>query len=288
MMADKIRLPSGRFLVMDGRFHIMGILNITPDSFWEGSRLKDTASVIDRAAMMIEEGADILDMGGESSRPKSEYLSTEAELERVIPAIEAVRARWDIPISLDTRKLEVAREGFARGADIINDISALDDDPGMAAFCAENGIPVVLMHKKGIPLNMQDSPYYDDCPKEVFSFLLDHAARAEAAGIPGGQIILDPGIGFGKRLEDNISLLSRLDDLTASGYPVMAALSRKSFLGMITGRDTGGRLAGSIAGACLARQKGASIFRVHDVAETVDALKVFDSVKLDKQERQMH
>jgi dihydropteroate synthase len=224
---------------------------------------------------MIAAGAAILDIGGESTRPGAAYLSPDEELERVVPAIEALRSRWDLALSVDTRKAAVAKAAVAAGADIVNDVAALEDDPAMAPFCAASGVPVVLMHKKGVPATMQDMPYYEDCPGEVFSYLAGAAARARAAGIKPGNIILDPGIGFGKRLEDNLALLSRLDELCGGGYPVLVGLSRKSFIGALTGKGPAGRLAGSLAAACAALSKGASIFRVHDVAETVDALRVF-------------
>jgi dihydropteroate synthase len=195
----------------------------------------------------------------------------------VAPAIEALRSRWDIALSVDTRKSVVARAAIAAGADIVNDVAALEDDPAMAPLCAASGVPVVLMHKKGVPKTMQDEPYYDDCPAEVFSYLATAARRAIAAGIKAENIILDPGIGFGKRLDDNLALLARLDELCGGGYPVLVGLSRKSFIGSITGRDPAGRMAGSLAAACAALAKGASIFRVHDVAQTVDALRVFQA-----------
>ncbi len=259
---------------LSGGFAVMGVINVTPDSFWEGSRARADA-VADIAADMIAAGAAILDIGGESTRPGAAYLGADEELGRVAPAVEAIRSRWDIAISVDTRKAAVARAAVAAGADIVNDVAALEDDPAMAPFCAAAGVPVVLMHKKGVPASMQDTPYYEDCPAEVFSYLAAAAARAIAAGIKPGDIILDPGIGFGKRLEDNLALLSRLDELSAGGYPVLVGLSRKSFIGALTGRDPAGRLAGSLSAACAALAKGASIFRAHDVADTVDALRVF-------------
>jgi dihydropteroate synthase len=255
----------------------MGIINATPDSFYQGSRRQALDDALEAAAGMIEGGAGILDIGGESTRPGAAYVGLEQELERVVPVVEAVRRRWDIPVSVDTRKAGVAREAVKAGADMVNDISALADDPGMASFCADAGLPVILMHKKGIPATMQDQPYYEDCPSEVRTFLLAAADRAAAAGIRRELIILDPGIGFGKRFDDNISLVSRLDELVACGYPVLVGLSRKAFVGVITGRNADGRLAGSLGAACAARVKGACIFRVHDVAETRDALAVLDA-----------
>ena len=278
-LASGTRLPlsRGRYLDLSGPAVVMGIINATPDSFYEGSRRQVLDEALKAAAAMIEGGADILDIGGESTRPGAAYVSLDQELQRVVPLVEAIRQRWDIPVSVDTRKAGVARALVLVGADMINDISALEDDPDMAAFCAEAGLPVVLMHKKGIPATMQDRPYYDDCPSEVKDFLLVAAEKAKAAGIQQNKIILDPGIGFGKRFTDNYSILSRLDELVACGYPVLVGLSRKAFVGAITGRPAQGRLAGSLGAACAARIKGACIFRVHDVEETKDALAALDA-----------
>jgi len=255
----------------------MGVINATPDSFYAGSRASGDA-LVDAAAAMVAAGASIIDVGGESTRPGAHYVGLDEELARVIPSMAAIRSRWDIALSVDTRKAEVARQALDAGADIVNDVSALEDDPAMAQLCAARGVPVILMHKKGIPATMQDKPYYGDCATEVFHWLLSAAGKAIAAGISADRIILDPGIGFGKRLEDNLNILNRLDELCSSGYPVLVGLSRKAFVGAITGRDAAGRLSGSLAAACMARQKGAAVFRVHDVAETVDALRVCDAI----------
>jgi dihydropteroate synthase len=272
-----LSLPRGRSLELGGRAVVMGIVNATPDSFYEGSRAMDVSVAVDTVAAMVGAGALIIDVGGESTRPGASYVGADEESGRVLPVIEAVRARWDVAVSVDTRKAAVAAAALDAGADIVNDISALYDDPALAPLCAARGVPVVLMHKKGVPADMQDSPWYDDCVAEVRQFLLDAAGKAIAAGIQPRQILLDPGIGFGKRLADNLALLSRLDELAEAGYPVLVGLSRKSFIGALTGADTAGRLAGSLASACAARARGAVIFRVHDVAETVAALAVFDA-----------
>lgn len=272
-----VPLPRGRVLDLAGAAVVMGIINATPDSFYEGSRRQALDDAVDGAAGMIEAGAGILDVGGESTRPGAAYVGLDEELERVVPVVEALRRRWDIPVSVDTRKAGVAKAAVLAGADIVNDISALVDDPDMASYCATAGLPLILMHKKGIPSTMQNEPYYDDCLLEVRTFLLEAVDRATAAGIRRELIILDPGIGFGKRFEDNITLLSRLDELAACGYPVLVGLSRKAFIGVITGRPADGRLAGSLGAACAARIKGACIFRVHDVAETRDALAALDA-----------
>ncbi len=255
----------------------MGVINATPDSFYPGSRALGDA-LVDVAAAMIAGGASIIDIGGESTRPGALYVSLDEELSRVMPAVAAIRQRWEIPLSVDTRKAEVARQALDSGVDMVNDVSALDDDPAMAGLCAARGVRVILMHKKGIPATMQDKPYYEDCASEVFAWLLAAAQKALLAGIAMDKIVLDPGIGFGKRDEDNLDILNRLDELCSSGYPVLVGLSRKAFIGAITGRDASRRLAGSLGAACMARSRGARLFRVHDVAETVDALRVCDAI----------
>jgi len=276
-MGVSLFLPRGRSLELDGRALVMGIVNATPDSFYPESRRKGAIEARDAALRMEAAGAAIVDLGGESTRPGSEYVGLEEELERVVPVVEAIRKESDVPISVDTRKAAVASAALDAGADIINDVAALAHDPEMAAVVAGHGVPVVLMHMLGDPKTMQHSPVYSDCPAEVRAFLVAAAERAQKAGIGRDRIILDPGIGFGKRLEDNLAVLSRLDELVAEGYPVLVGLSRKAFVGAITGRQVEGRLAGSLGAACAAFAKGARIFRVHDVDETVDALAVLAS-----------
>ncbi len=276
-MIASLPLPRGRRLALDGAAVVMGIVNATPDSFYAASRAAGVAAAVDAAAAMIAAGAAAIDVGGESTRPGAAYVGADEERDRVAPVVEALRARWDVAISVDTRKAAVAEAALDAGADMVNDVAALGDDPALAPLCAARGVPVILMHKKGIPESMQDAPWYDDCVAEVASFLYAAADRAKAAGISADRIVLDPGIGFGKRLEDNLALLSRLDELVASGYPVLVGLSRKSFIGALSGAGPEGRLPGSLAAACAARAVGAVIFRVHDVAETVQALTVFDA-----------
>ncbi|GAB1432922.1 hypothetical protein MASR2M29_15470 [Spirochaetota bacterium] len=280
MSRSVLLLSGGRSLDYSQEPIVMGILNITPDSFYKGSRYTDLHAALAAAAKMLESGAKILDIGGESSRPGSNYIDEKEELNRILPVIKAIRENWDIAISVDTRKSAVARAALDEGADIINDISALRDDPFMAKLCAEKGAAVVLMHKKGIPLSMQDEPWYEDCITELRDYLLDAANRAVQAGIAREKIILDPGIGFGKRLRDNLSILSRLDEFAAAGYPLMVGLSRKAFIGQVSGAEAESRLPGSLAAICAARQKGAVFFRVHDTAESVQALKVYDKINL--------
>jgi len=274
-MAGALNLPRGRRLAIGERGLVMGIVNVTPDSFYPGSRRRGTLEARDAALKMAEAGAAIVDIGGESTRPGSDYVGLDEELERVAPAVEAIRRESDVAISVDTRKAAVAAAALDAGADLVNDITALTADPGMASLVASRGACVVLMHMQGEPKTMQAAPRYADCPAEVFSYLLGAASRALAAGIGRESIVLDPGIGFGKRLEDNLAVLSRLDELAAGGYPVLVGLSRKSFVGSVTGRPVDERLSGSLGAACAAFAKGARIFRVHDVAETLDALAAF-------------
>jgi dihydropteroate synthase len=257
----------------------MGILNLTPDSFFPGSRVGGPAQAVEAALAMEASGAAILDLGGESTRPGSAAVGEDEELARVVPAVAAIRARSAIPLSVDTRKAAVARAAIAAGADIVNDVSALRHDPAMADLVAETGATVILMHMKGTPATMQEAPSYADCAAEVRDFLAEAAARALAAGIARDRILVDPGIGFGKRLEDNLDILSRLGLLAGLGFPVVIGLSRKAFLGAITGKEVGSRLAASLGAACAAYLGGAAVLRVHDVGETVDALAAFRAVR---------
>lgn len=248
---------------------VMGIVNVTPDSFWEKSR-----GGAEDALRLIDEGADILDVGGESSRPGSEYVSGEEELRRILPVIEAVRRKSDIPISVDTRKAAVMKAAFEAGADILNDISALEDDSALAPFAASVSIPVILMHKRGIPLTMQNDTEYADVFSEVSDYLEERAHFAVGSGIAPEKIIVDPGIGFGKNLEANAALIRRCGQLCNKKYTVLMALSRKTCVGQMTGRDVSERLAGTLAADLISVMNGADIVRVHDVKETVDTLSV--------------
>lgn len=278
-----LQLPRGRELDLSGPPIVMGIINATPDSFYAGSRTADLSDAVERALAMVADGAGILDVGGESSRPGSDYVDADEELLRVIPLVSAIRERSDVPISIDTRKARVAEAALDAGADIINDISALRDDPDMSHLARERGAPVVLMHMRGTPKTMQASPHYDDPVAEVRAELAAFARAAEAIGVRG--IILDPGIGFGKRLSDNLALLAGLPKLRRLGYPLLVGLSRKSFLGMILRGDDGdlrateGRLAATLAANAMAVVRGASILRVHDVRETADLVRVISAVQ---------
>ncbi len=257
---------------------IMGILNVTPDSFSDGGRYDRLDAALYHAERMVVSGADILDVGGESTRPGAQPVSEAEELDRVIPVIEALSARFEKPISIDTSKPAVMREAVVAGADMINDVNALRAE-GAVAAAAEAGVPVCLMHMQGEPRTMQRSPRYDDVVTEVRDFLLERARVCEVAGIPRDAIVLDPGFGFGKTLEHNLELLRQLPVLCATGYPVLAGISRKSMVGAITGREVDDRLAGSLAMALLALEGGARILRVHDVAETRDVLRVWVAVR---------
>ena len=258
----------------------MGILNATPDSFWEKSRAGSLAGGVSRALALVADGADIIDIGGESTRPGSAYVGEEEEISRVIPLVCAIRKESDVPISVDTRKASVMRAAIDSGADICNDISALEDDPELAPLVARAGVPVILMHKKGVPVSMQDSPSYADPVREVAEYLFAQARFAVERGIAPDRIVLDPGIGFGKRYEDNCALIDGLAEIVRGGYPVLMALSRKSCVGTMTGRETADRLAGTLAANLVAVQNGASFLRVHDVRETVDTLSVLQEIKL--------
>lgn len=257
----------------------MGVLNVTPDSFSDGGQFVGHTKALDQAMHLEQEGAAIIDVGGESTRPGAEPVGLEQELERVIPVIEAIRSRTDRAISVDTSKPEVMQEALKAGANLINDVNALRSD-GAVAVAAAHRVPVVLMHMQGEPRSMQLTPDYDDVVTEISDFLLERVRRCVAGGIAREHIVLDPGFGFGKTLAHNVALLACLPKLVGLGHPVLAGLSRKSMLGQITGReDPKQRMAASIAAALLAAQAGAAIVRVHDVGETVDAMKVWAAVR---------
>jgi dihydropteroate synthase len=260
-----------------GRPLVMGVLNVTPDSFSDGGRYVSVEQALRRALAMAAEGADIIDVGGESTRPGAAAVSAEEELGRVIPVIEAIRRELDLPVSLDTSRPEVMAAGCAAGADMLNDVRALQL-PGALEMAARLGVPVCLMHMQGRPENMQADPHYQDVVADVCAFLRARIAAARGAGIAERSLILDPGFGFGKTLEHNLALLAGLPKLCELGYPVLAGLSRKSLLGKLLGRELPERLPGSLALALLAAERGADILRVHDVAPTVDALTVWAAV----------
>lgn len=255
---------------------VMGIVNVTPDSFFDGGQHLQRDAALAHAQQLIAEGADILDIGGESTRPGAKPVSIQEELDRVLPIIEGLRGA-PVPISIDTCKPEVMQAAIAAGAQMVNDIDALQDAAAMNAVAASN-VAVCLMHKQGNPQTMQEQPHYQNVVAEVSTFLRDRIAAAEAAGIQRKRIVIDPGFGFGKTLAHNLALLRELKKLAELGVPLLAGLSRKSMLGALTGQDVGQRLPASVAAALIAVQRGANIVRVHDVRATVDALKVWNAV----------
>ncbi len=257
---------------------IMGILNFTPDSFSDSGKFFTLDKALFQVEKMLNDGADIIDIGGESTRSNAEIVTLEQELERVVPLVEAVRKRFDCLISVDSSKAEVFRQSALVGADILNDIRALQE-PNALETAVELGLPVCLMHMQGTPQNMQQNPKYDDVVEEVADFLNQRIFACTMAGIPKEHIILDVGFGFGKTVQHNYQLLKHLNAFVASGYPVLAGLSRKSMIGNVINKPVDQRVAGSIAGALLAVQNGAKIVRVHDVAETADALKVWQAMQ---------
>jgi len=256
----------------------MGILNVTPDSFYDGGRHAIHESALAHGRALVAEGADILDVGGESSRPGAESISVDEECARVVPLIAALRRETDLPISVDTTKAAVAAAGLDEGADVVNDISAGRFDPAMLPLVATRGASIVLMHMQGTPATMQTAPHYDDVVAEVAAFLRARIDAAHAAGIPDTQIWIDPGIGFGKRRDDNLRLLAELRTLVAIGYPLVVGASRKRFLGTTPNDTPDDRLAASLAAATLAAGQGAAILRVHDVAATRRAVAIADAV----------
>ena len=252
---------------------VMGVLNVTPDSFSDGGRFVDADSAVAWAERMAADGAAIIDVGGESTRPGSTPVGEDEELQRVLPVVERLVASLAIPVSIDTRKPGVMRRAIEAGATVVNDVAALTA-PGAIEAVAGSDVGVCLMHMQGQPGTMQDAPRYGDVVAEVRAFLHRRVAACEAAGIERSRIAVDPGFGFGKSLQHNLALLAGLPALAADGQPVLAGLSRKRMIGVLTGRDGGDRLAGSLAAAVIAAQKGARIIRAHDVRETVDSLRV--------------
>ncbi len=263
---------AGRKLVLD-RTRIMGVLNLTPDSFSDGGFWLGKTEAVQHALAMQDAGADIIDVGGESTRPGAQAVSLQQELDRVIPVIESIVPQLRVPVSIDTSKPEVMHEAVAAGAGMINDVYALRHHGALQA-AAELDVPICLMHMLGDPRDMQNNPVYDEVVNEVTGFLLERAGLCEKSGISRENIVLDPGFGFGKTLQQNIALFQALPDLVSSGYPLLVGVSRKAMIGQLTGREVAGRVAGSITAAVLAAQMGAAIVRVHDVAETNDALAV--------------
>lgn len=258
---------------------IMGIVNVTPDSFFDGGRRLDPAKAVADGVAMAASGADIIDIGGESTRPGARPVSQEEELARVLPVVRGLRREVSVPISIDTYKAAIARAALDDGADIINDISALRFDPKMVSLVATEKVPVVLMHMQGTPQTMQQEPNYGDVVREVRDFLATQLYEAMDAGVMPEAIIIDPGIGFGKTIEHNLELLRGLPVLAALGQPLLVGTSRKAFIGKILDLDPDERLEGSVAAAVAAALAGANVLRVHDVPETRKAVKVADAIR---------
>jgi dihydropteroate synthase len=255
---------------------IMGILNVTPDSFYDTGRYAHTKTAVDRALEMVKEGAGIIDIGGESTRPKAPPVSAEEELRRIRPVVEALLATGDIPISIDTRKARVAREMLELGAHMINDVSGLLFDADMPGVIRDHRVPVVIMHMRGGPENMQDLTDYQDVVADVKREISERVAAAERAGIDPGNIVIDPGIGFSKTAEQCVEIIARLDEFLDLGKPILLGPSRKSFIGKILGLDVQDRLEATIASCIVGVSKGAAIVRVHDVAQVLRALRMFE------------
>jgi dihydropteroate synthase len=258
---------------------ILGIVNVTPDSFSDGGQFLDTDAAVAQAMQLVEQGADLLDIGGESTRPGSQPVGLEEELSRVVPVVRRLAALTATPLSVDTNKAEVARQALEAGAQIINDITALTGDPAMPEVVRSYGAGVILMHMQGTPATMQVEPRYDDVVAEVVDFLEARLQACRNLGIAASQVVLDPGIGFGKTTEHNLRLLARLEELQRLGRPVCLGVSRKGFLGTVLGRPLEQRLAGSLAAACYALVRStAQIVRVHDVAQTRDVVMLLNRI----------
>ncbi len=272
------RLPCGNRVLDLSRTHVMGILNITPDSFSDGGRFTQRDAALRHAAEMVAAGATLIDVGGESTRPGARAITPLEELERVAPVVEALNRELDVVISVDTSTPAVIRESARLGAGLINDVRSLSRDGALEAAAA-TGLPVCLMHMRGEPGNMQDDPHYDDVTAEVASYLEERMAACAVAGIESDRIILDPGFGFAKTLEHNLTLFKHMERLYRLGRPLLVGVSRKSMIGLTLNRAVGERLSGSLALAALAMTKGASILRVHDVAETVDVVRMIAAVQ---------
>ncbi len=272
------RLSCGSRVLDLSRPHVMGILNVTPDSFSDGGRHAGVLAALRHADAMMAAGATLIDVGGESTRPGACAVSSIEELERVAPVVEAIARELDVIISVDTSTPAVIRETARLGAGLINDVRSLSRDGALEAV-ASSGLPVCLMHMRGEPGDMQNDPHYDDVASEVVSFLRERMEACAAAGIPAGRVVLDPGFGFAKNLAHNLSLFNRLEQLHTLGRPLLVGVSRKSMVGQTLQRDVSHRLYGSLALAALAVAKGANILRVHDVAETVDVVRMIAAVQ---------
>ncbi len=274
-----MELTCGNFYLDLSSPAVMGILNLTPDSFSDGGRFTDSDRAIRHALAMVNEGAAIIDIGGESTRPGAESVTVQQELDRVMPVVEALVAELPVPVSVDTSKPEVMQAAISAGAGMINDVMALRSPGAIDAVRDTGNVALCLMHMQGEPRTMQKNPVYGDVVSDVRNFLLERAVACERAGIKRPRILLDPGFGFGKTLEHNIALLKNIDLLAGEGYPLLVGISRKSMIGQLLGDvPVDQRLQGSVAAAVIAAMKGANILRVHDVRETVDALKIVEAL----------
>ena len=264
-------------LVLNGKCHVMGILNVTPDSFYDGGLHFDLADTQKRVEAMVKEGVEIIDIGGESTRPGSKPVTIDEELDRVIPAIKYIAKNYDIPISIDTQKSEVAKKAVEAGAHIINDVGGLRNED-MISVASEMNVPVIMMHMQGTPENMQKNPQYGDVVEDIKEWLEERINAAEKAGIKRSNVIVDPGIGFGKNLKHNLELLGRINEFKGMAGGVLLGASRKSFIAMMTGNEEGDRLTGSLSAAIMGVTGGVDILRVHDVKETLSAVKAVNNL----------
>jgi dihydropteroate synthase len=266
-------------LALSRRTHVMGVINVTPDSFSDGGQFFEKERAVAQGLQLAADGADLIDVGGESTRPYSKGISADEEMNRVIPVIEALKKELTIPISIDTLKAQVAREALRCGASMVNDISALRSDPEMASVVAEAGVPVILMHMKGTPADMQVNPSYDDVAAEIIAFLKEVMDQAVSRGVRRERIIVDPGIGFGKTFDHNLEILRELDRFQCLQAPILVGSSRKAFIGRILDRKVYERDTGTMATVAAAVMNGAHIVRVHNVKQAVETVRVIDAIK---------
>ena len=275
---ERLAIRGGTTLPLQERVHVMGVVNVTPDSFSDGGHYLQSEAAIRQAMVLVEQGADILDVGAESSRPGAEPVEEAEELRRLLPVVRELAKRTSVPISVDTTKAAVAERALDLGASLINDISALQFDPRMAQVVARSGAGVVLMHMQGTPKTMQQRPFYANVVDEVHAFLSDRLYAATQAGIQREMILIDPGIGFGKNIEHNLKLLAHLEKFLPLGRPILAGVSRKGFIGTILDRPVDGRLMGTAAAVAVAIMKGVRMVRVHDVAPILDVIKMVEAI----------
>ena len=283
-----LTIRGGTVLPLQRRVHVMGVVNVTPDSFSDGGHYFQCEDAVRHAMALVEQGADLLDIGAESSRPGADPVDEQEELRRLLPVVRDLVKRTTVPISIDTTKAAVAEQALDVGASLINDISALQFDPRMAQVVARSGAGVVLMHMQGSPKTMQQRPFYANVVDDVHAFLAERLAVAMQAGIEREKIIIDPGIGFGKKIEHNLKLLAHLDALASLGRPILAGVSRKGFIGSIVDRPVEGRLMGTAAAVAVAIMKGARMVRVHDVAPMLDVISMVEAIVRHQQPASVH